>query len=58
MTGAEIIALITGLFQFPKEILALINAMKSAPAEKQAKIRETLNRQFDDFENGGRPTWD
>ena len=55
MTGAEIVALITGFFKFLPEIRKLILLLQSTPEEKKQKRMEMISAIFDG--NDGRPKW-
>ena len=56
MTGAEIVALITGFFKFFPEVRKLILMLQSTPEEKRHKRMEIINVIFDEGKDG-RPKW-
>jgi hypothetical protein len=56
MTGAEIVALITGFFKFFPEVRKLILMLQSTPEEKRQKRMEIINVIFDEGKDG-RPKW-
>lgn len=57
MGVAEILALVSGLFQFPKQLLALINVLKKSTAEKQAEITKMISDEDEKLRKTGRPIW-
>lgn len=57
MTGAEIVSLIVGLFQFPKELLALIRFLQSTPEEHREAAAKAVAESMDKFKSTGRPDW-
>jgi len=57
MTAAGILALITGVLQFPNEILQLINVLKKTPQEKHDELMKKITGEAQDFDKNGRPQW-
>lgn len=57
MTLAGIITLLTGLLQFPKEILRLIAVLKGTPEERHADLLAQMEKESKAFQDTGRPTW-
>jgi hypothetical protein len=57
MTSAGIISLIVGLFQFPKELLALIQFLQSTPEEHREEAAKAVADSMDKFKSTGRPEW-
>lgn len=55
MTPVEILALITGLLNFPKEVMALIKLLQDTPEEKRDDIRKRVMDEFQKFSDTGRP---
>ena len=54
---AEIMAIVSGVLQFPGQILALIKILRSTPAENQEKIMIQIQDAAHKFNETGRPTW-
>jgi hypothetical protein len=54
---AEILALITGVLQFPKVILEFVKLLKKSPAEKHEDILKQIAHEAEKFEESGRPSW-
>lgn len=57
MGVAEIITLLTGLFQFPAALLKLIRALQSTPEENREKLVKEVGDTLDRFQSSGRPEW-
>jgi hypothetical protein len=57
MGVSEIIALITGFFQFPGEISKLISTLRETPVEQQADLMKAMLAEGENFKKTGRPTW-
>jgi hypothetical protein len=57
MTGAEIIALLTGFFKFFPEIKNLILVLSKSNAEKKAEITKSISDEAESLRTTGRPTW-
>lgn len=57
MTLAGILTLITGFFQFPSQLTALINALRATPAEQQDALIKSMLAEADNLKKTGRPTW-
>lgn len=53
----EIMALITGVLQFPKVILEFINVLKKTPQEHHEEIVQKVASEAKKFEDTGRPQW-
>ena len=53
----EIVALITGLLQFPKTILEFIQVLRKTPQEKHSELLKKIAEEARKFEETGRPTW-
>lgn len=58
MSIEAILALITAVLQFPKEIIALSKMLKDTPEEARQKIMIAAQKESDNFKKTGRPTWD
>lgn len=56
MTLTEILALITGVLQFPAEVLKLVQALKGTPAEQQAAIMASVEQASQNYQQTGRPS--
>jgi len=57
MTLTAICSIILGALQFPKEVLALINALKSTPEEQHAQLVAAIQAEQNRLQQTGRPTW-
>lgn len=57
MGVAEIMALITGVLQFPKTILEFIKILKKTPQENHEGIVKKVAEEAQKFEDTGRPQW-
>lgn len=55
MTPGDIIALITGFFQFPKTILEFVKLLKKSPQEQHDDILKRILEEAKHFEETGRP---
>jgi len=53
----EIMAIVSGVLQFPGHILALIKILRSTPAENQEKIMKQIQETAHKFNETGRPDW-
>jgi hypothetical protein len=54
---AEIVSLILGVLQFPKEMAQLLRMIRSTDAEKQQELIKNMLLEGENFKNSGRPTW-
>ena len=57
MGVAEILALITGVLQFPGQVLKFINLLKKTPQEQHEQIVGRILDESRKFEDTGRPSW-
>jgi len=57
MTGAEVLAVITGFFKFFPEVRKLILMLQKTPEEKRQARLEMVNVIFDEVINENRPKW-
>lgn len=57
MGPVEIIALIKGVFAFPKDVLNLVRFLSKAPEEQKQDMSKRLAEEAARFEETGRPTW-
>lgn len=58
MGVAEIIALIKGIFDFPKTILEFVKLLRKTPQEQHEQILVNIAAEAKHFEESGRPSWD
>lgn len=54
----ELFMLIQGILAFPKEIGALIELLKKTPQEQHEDIVKSIQKEAENFEKTGRPSWD
>lgn len=57
MTPAQILELILGVLQFPGQILKLISALKTTPAEQHDALVKSMLLEAEKFKSTGRPSW-
>lgn len=57
MTASDVLTIISGVLQFPGELLALIKSLQSTPAEQQQALVTSLQKEAQNFQATGRPTW-
>jgi hypothetical protein len=58
MTLAAILEIIQGVLKFPAEVLSLIRILRDTPEESREKIMIAMQKESDQLDKTGRPTWD
>ena len=57
MNLAAWVALLTAVFKFPTELLAIAKALQKTPEQKRQAIVEAATKVADGLVETGRPTW-